>query len=392
MKAVNIDDLRSLARSRVPRLVFDYIDGGAEAEFTMRENLRAFEEVRLRPRQAIAFSQCDMRTRVTGCELSLPMLLAPVGYCRVMHPDGEIGAARAAGRAGAGYILSTVSGHRLEDVKAGAGGPVWYQLYLTGGRAAAEDAISRAQACGYHALVVTIDTTVIGKRERELHSGMEQMLRGSLWSKLPFIPELFTRPRWLLRFLLDGGLPEMPNIVNPETGPLRVSQAHTAIVRSAFTWEDMAWIREMWKGPIIIKGVLTAHDARRSLDEGARALVVSNHGGRQLDGVQASLRALPEVVDAVQGRAEVLLDGGVRRGSDIVKAICMGASAVLVGRAFAYGLAAAGCAGVTRALQILRDDIDRTLRLLGCSSIRELGPSYIEIPKTWLRQKECQTA
>jgi len=224
---------------------------------------------------------------------------------------------------------------------------------------------------------------VIGRRERELRSGMEQMLRGTVGSKIRFLPQLFARPRWLLRFLLDGGLPTMPNILNPGKGQLRISEAHTAIRRTAFSWEEISWIREVWKGPIVMKGVLTPEDAQKSLEHGASAIVVSNHGGRQLDGVGASLRALPEIVDAVRGRAEILLDSGVRRGSDIVKAICLGAKAVLVGRAFAYGLAAAGEDGVTHALEILRDDMERTLRLLGCSSVAQLNPSYVEIPKSW---------
>jgi isopentenyl diphosphate isomerase/L-lactate dehydrogenase-like FMN-dependent dehydrogenase len=382
-KAINVDDLRSLARRRVPRIVFDYIDGGAEGEVTMRENLRAFEEVRFRPRLGIAFSDCHLRTHVLGCELALPVLLAPVGYCRVMNPGGEIAAAKAAGNLGAGYVLSTVSGHRLEDVKAASGGQVWYQLYLTGGRSAAENAMERAQSVGYRVLVITIDTTVISRRERELRSGMEQMLRGTLFSKIPFMSQLFVRPLWLIRFLRDGGLPTMPNIVTPDTGPLRISQAHTAMVRTAFSWDDMSWIRQLWKGPIVIKGVLTAEDAHRSIEAGASAIVVSNHGGRQLDSVPATLRVLPEIADAVQGRAEVLLDSGIRRGSDIVKAVCLGAKAVLIGRAFAYGLAAAGAAGVTRALEILRDDVERTLRLLGCNSVAQLNPSYVEVPKAW---------
>ena len=390
MKIVSIEDLRSLARHRVPQLVFDYIDGGSEGEVTMRENLRAFEEAHFRPRQAVAVSECILRTRLLGCEFSMPILLAPVGYLRVMNPDGEIAAARAARKAGAGYVLSTVSGHRLEDVASAAGGPLWYQLYLTGGRAAAEDALQRAQTAGYSVLVITIDTTVISRRERELRAGMEQMLRGNPWSKLPFLPQVLARPRWLVRFLLDGGLPDMPNIVVPGKGPLQIRQAHTAMVRGAFAWDDMAWIRELWKGPIVMKGVLTADDAIKSLDCGASGVVVSNHGGRQLDGVPASLRALGEVVKAVQGRAEVLLDGGIRRGSDVVKAICMGARAVLIGRAFAYGLAAAGEAGVTCALGILREDIDRTLRLLGCSSLESLDRSYVEIPRTWDDRREQQ--
>ena len=317
-------------------------------------------------------------------ELSMPVLMAPVGYCRVMHPGGEVAAARAAGAAGTAYILSTVSGHRLEDVKAASVGPAWYQLYLTGGRAAAEEAMHRAQDAGYTALVITIDTAVISLREREVRDGMDQMLRGSLWSQVPYVPGILARPGWLIRFLFDGGLPSMPNIVIPQKGPLKIGNAHSAINRAAFSWDDMAWIRSFWKGPIIIKGVLSADDARRALDHGAAAIVVSNHGGRQLDGVPASLRVLPEVVAAVNGRAEVLLDSGIRRGADIVKAICLGARAVLCGRAYAYGLAAAGEAGVARALEILRADVERTLKLLGCPSIAALDQSYVHVPANWL--------
>ena len=356
-RVISIEDMRRLARQRLPKLIFDYIDGGAEGEVTLRENRSAFEAVTFRPRQAVSTARCDLRTRVLGCELSIPIVLAPVGYCRVMHPGGEVAAARASGDAGTAYILSTVSGHRLEDVKAASRGPLWYQLYLTGGREAAEDAMRRAQAAGYSALVITIDTTVIGLREREIRSGMEQMLRGSNWSRIPFLPQFLAHPGWLARFLLDGGLPRMPNIITADRGALRVSQAHTAIGRGAFAWEDLRWIRELWRGPIAIKGVLSADDARRSVDEGAAAVVVSNHGGRQLDGVPASLRVLPEVVSAVGDRAEVWMDSGIRRGADVVKALCLGARAVLCGRAYAYGLSAAGEAGVARTLEILRDEV-----------------------------------
>jgi isopentenyl diphosphate isomerase/L-lactate dehydrogenase-like FMN-dependent dehydrogenase len=378
-RAVNIEDLRELARRRVPRIVFNYIDGGAEDEWTLRENRRAFDTITFRPRHAVAVPACDLRTRVLGMELSMPLLLAPVGYLRVMHPDGEIEAARAAGKAGVGLILSTVSGHRLEDVKAASTGQVWYQLYLTGGRAAAENALRRAMDVGYTVLVITIDSTVIGQRDRELRDGMEQLLRGSLWSKIPFVPQVLVRPRWLTRFLLDGGLPDMPNIVSPESGVLRVRDAHTAMKREAFSWDDMQWIRALWKGPIVIKGVLSAEDAKQSLDNGAAAVVVSNHGGRQLDGVPASLQVLPEVVAAVNDQAEVLIDSGIRRGSDIVKAISLGARAVLCGRAYAYGLAAGGEAGVTRALDLLRSDLERCLKLLGCPSVSALNKSYVRV-------------
>jgi isopentenyl diphosphate isomerase/L-lactate dehydrogenase-like FMN-dependent dehydrogenase len=378
-RAVNIDDLRELARRRVPRIVFNYIDGGAEDEWTLRENRRAFDRITFRPSQAVAVPACDLRTRVLGMELSMPLLLAPVGYLRVMHPDGEIAAARATGKAGVGLILSTVSGHRLEDVRAASTGQVWYQLYLTGGRAAAENALRRAMDVGYTVLVITIDSTVIGQRDRELRDGMEQLLRGGIWSKIPFVPQVFVRPGWLTRFLLDGGLPDMPNIVSPESGVLRVRDAHTAMKREAFSWDDMQWIRTLWKGPIVIKGVLSAEDAKQSLDNGAAAVVVSNHGGRQLDGVPASLEVLPEVVAAVNDQAEVLIDSGIRRGSDIVKAIALGARAVLCGRAYAYGLAAGGEAGVTRALDLLRSDLERCLKLLGCPSVSALNKSYVRV-------------
>jgi len=376
-RVVNIADLRALAQRRLPRMVFDYLDGGAEAEVTLRENCRAFESVTFRPRQAVAVPDCDLRTRVLGIEVSFPALLAPVGYSRLMHPGGEVAAARAAGAAGTAYILSTISGHRLEDVKAGSSGAVCYQLYLLGGREAAEGAIERARAAGYSALVVTVDTAVGGMRERDFRNGVTELMGDSIFAKIPFLPQILARPGWLKDFLLDGGLPQLPNVVIPGQGAMPLQDVSTSLARGAVTWEDLMWIRKCWPGSIVIKGVLTGDDARRAVDEGAVAVVVSNHGGRQLDGAPATLRVLPEVVSAVDGRVEVLMDGGIRRGSDIVKAICLGARAVLVGRAYAYGLAAAGEAGVARALEILRADVERTLRLLGCPCVAALDSSYI---------------
>ncbi len=376
-RVVNVEDLRNLARRRLPKMVFDYLDGGAEAEVTLRENCRTFESVTFRPRQALAVPACDLRTRVLGIDVSFPALLAPVGYSRLMHPGGEVAAARAAGAAGTAYILSTISGHRLEDVKAGSSGAVCYQLYLLGGREAAEGAIERARVAGYSALVVTVDTPVAGMRERDFRNGVTELLGESLFAKIPFLPQILVRPGWLKDFLLDGGLPQLPNVVIPGQGVMPLQDVSSSLAHGAVTWEDLNWIRNSWPGPIVIKGVLTGDDARRAVDEGAVAVVVSNHGGRQLDGVPATLRVLPEVVRAVNGQAEVLMDGGIRRGSDIVKAICLGARAVLVGRAYAYGLAAAGEAGVARAVQILLADVERTLRLLGCSSVAALDSSYI---------------
>ena len=379
-RVVSIEDLRVLARRRLPRVVFDYLDGGADGEITLRENRRALEAVTFRPRHAVAVPECDLRVRVLGSELALPALLAPVGYSRLMHPGGEVAAARAAGAARTGYTLSTVSGHRLEDVKAASPGPVWYQLYLVGGRGTAEGAIERARVAGFSALVVTIDTPVVGLRERDVRNGTKELLSGTVLDKIPFLPQLLARPGWLAHFLLDGGVPKLPNVVVPDRGSMTLMDARLDLSRTMFAWDDLRWIRGIWPGPIIIKGVLTADDARRAVDEGAVAVVVSNHGGRQLDSAPASLRALPEVVTAVSGRAEVLMDGGIRRGGDIIKAVCLGARAVLVGRAYAYGLAAAGEAGVARAIEILRTDMERTLRLLGCASIAALDRSYVNVP------------
>jgi isopentenyl diphosphate isomerase/L-lactate dehydrogenase-like FMN-dependent dehydrogenase len=382
-RVVNIEDLRSLARRRLPKAVFDYLDGGAEAELTLAENCRAFREVLFRPRGAVAVGDCDLKARVLSHELSFPAVLAPVGYSRLMHPGGEVAAARAAGAAGTAYILSTISGHKLENVKAASQGPVWYQLYLLGGREAAEGSIDRARRAGFSALVITVDTPVAGLRERDPRNGMKELLGTSWFARIPYLPNILAHPGWLSSFLLDGGVPKLENVVIPGKGPMELLDVGAALASATVTWEDLRWIRQVWSGPIIVKGLLTGDDARRAADEGAAAVVVSNHGGRQLDSVSPSLRALPEVVAAAKGQIEVLMDGGVRRGSDIVKALCLGARAVLLGRAYAYGLGAAGPAGVVRALEILRADVERTVRLLGCPSIAALDRSYVEVPTNW---------
>lgn len=382
-QVVNIEDLRRAAKHRLPKSVFDYLDGGADAEITLAENCRVFRDVTFRPRSAVAISNCNLRTRVLGHDLSFPAMLAPVGYSRLMHPGGEVAAARAAGRAGTGYILSTISGHRMEDVRAASNGPVWYQLYLLGGRSAAEGALDRARQAGFSALVITVDTPVAGLRERDPRNGMKELLGTSLSAKIPYLPNILAHPGWLASFLRDGGVPRLENVVLPGKGPMELVDVASALAQAVVTWADLKWIRELWSGPIIVKGLLTGDDARRAVDEGAAAVVVSNHGGRQLDSVSSTLRALPEVVAAVNGQIEVLMDGGVRRGSDIAKAIGLGARAVLIGRAYAYGLGAAGESGVARALDILRSDLERTLLLLGCPSVTALDRSYLDLPHSW---------
>ncbi len=377
-RAVNIDDLRTLAQRRTPRAIFDYIDGGAEDEVTLRANRSAWDRILFRPHQAVRVGACDLRTTVLGAELSCPILLAPVGYSRMFHPDGELGVARAAHEAGIGYVMSTFCGYQFDAISAASQSPLWYQLYLAGGRTVVEASLAAAWHAGFKVLAITVDTNGPGMRERDLHNGTAELIGDSLLAKVRYLPQLLARPGWLAAFL--GDRPEVlyyPNVILP-SGPMRASDVRTQLEKGAIEWSDVAWIREAWPGPIVFKGILTGDDARRAMDEGAAGVVVSNHGGRQLDTSYPTARALPEVLEAIAGRALVLVDGGIRRGSHIVKAICMGATAVLVGRAYAYGLAAAGQPGVARAIAILKADLERTLTLLGCRSVRQLDKSYID--------------
>jgi L-lactate dehydrogenase (cytochrome) len=388
-RVLNIADLRRLAKRRLPRVVFDYIDGGADAEVTLGENCRVFDRVTFRPRHAVATPCCDLATTVLGASIQLPFLLAPVGSSRMFWPRGEEVAAREAGRAGTIYTLSTLSGCRMEDVRQATSGPAWYQLYLVGGLDAARAAIDRARTAGFSALVVTINTPVSGLRERDLRNGTKELL-GRGVPMLRYLPQVLSRPRWLVDFLGDGGLMSFPNIVDPGQGAHPYADITVALEQTTVTWKDFEWIRKAWGGPELAKGVLTGEDGRRAVDAGAAAVIVSNHGARQLDCVAPTLRALPEVVDAVNGHAEVLVDGGIRRGSDVAKALCLGAKAVLIGRAYAYGLGAAGGPGVARAIEILRTDLIRTMKLLGCASVRELDRSYVDMPYEWERPSRRQ--
>ncbi|HEV7427802.1 MAG TPA: alpha-hydroxy acid oxidase [Thermoanaerobaculia bacterium] len=381
---VNIADLRAIAKKRLPRVVFEYIDGGAGAEWTLRQNVRVFDDVLFRPRSAVATPDVDLRTTLLGETIDLPFLIAPVGSSRLFWPRGEEAAARAAGDAGTIYTLSTLSGTPVADVKAATRGPVWYQLYLVGGHDVALAGIERAKNAGCSALVVTVDTPVAGMRERDVRNGTKELVSGAPFTMLPFIAQFLARPRWVAAFLLDGGLMKFANVILKD-GPMPYADVGAALEQSVVSWEDFRWIREAWRGPIVVKGVHTADDARQSIDHGAAAVIVSNHGGRQLDGVAPSLRVLPEVLAAVKDEAEVLLDGGIRRGSDVVKALCIGARTVLIGRAPAYGLGAAGTSGVARCIDILRSDIIRTMKLLGCSSVRDLDRSFVEMPPEWLQ-------
>ncbi len=380
--AVNINDLRALAKKRLPQMVFDYIDSGADREQTLSQNCTAFNEIYFRPRCAVATPSCDLSIDVLQQKFQLPFILAPVGSSRMFYPKGEVLAASEAGKAGTGYTLSTLSGCRLEEVKAATDYPAWYQLYLLGGRDVALKTIERARSAGFSAIVVTIDTPISGLRERDVRNGTKQLLSRNPLQMLPYLPQMLIKPCWLSQWLGDGGLMNFPN-VELEDGPMGYTEIGPALEQSVVTWDDLNWIREAWGGKLIIKGVHIGDDAKRAVDLGVDALVVSNHGARQLDSVAPTIRVLPEIIDAVNGQIDVLLDGGIRRGGDVVKALCLGAKGVLIGRAYAYGLAAGGASGVERAIQIIRTDILRTMKLLGCDSVKKLDRSYVSIPDSW---------
>src|ERR1700722_4669999 len=366
---VNVADARLASRRALPRVVFDYVDGGAEDEQTMQENLAAFRELSFVPQMAKGSPSPDLSVTVLGEELKLPLLLAPCGLVRLMHPDGPAGIARAAAARGTISVLSTHAGVPLERVVSAAGGAtMWFQLYSSGGAADTESLGERAGAAGFTALVVTVDTPVLGHRERDVRNGVIPPLRIGTRNIVQLGPQILAKPGWALRMLRDG----------VKFGGGARTPASSISALSPFSWSDVEQIRARWKGPLLVKGVLTDADARKAVDCGCEGVIVSNHGGRQLEGAPATLRALPEVVAAVSDRATVLVDGGVRRGSDVVKALALGARAVLVGRPYLYGLGAAGQPGVERVLEIFEEEMARTMALLGCASVRDLDRSWLQ--------------
>ncbi len=379
----SVADARRRARRVLPRVVFDYVEGGADDEVTMAENVGAFRRIVFRPRMGVDAGNPELTTSVLGTEVSMPILLAPCGLVRLMHPDGAAGAGRAANSRATIWTLSTVAGATMEDV-APVGGHRWFQLYAGGGRPEAAEMIERAENSGYEALVVTIDTPALGNRERDVRNGVTSPLRLDAKTAIALGPQVLARPRWALRMMSDG----VSMLRRPRSSPRRDSQPQggvaaagaVAMLASPFTWDDIAWIRQRWSKPLLVKGILTGADAVAAADAGADAVIVSNHGGRQLVGAPATVHVLGEVVDALSGRVEVLLDGGVRRGSDVVKALAIGARAVLIGRAYLYALSVAGQQGVEQVLDVLRTEMSRTMRLLGCFSATALDRSYVEWP------------
>jgi L-lactate dehydrogenase (cytochrome) len=363
-RALTIDDLRRLARRRLPRAVFDFVEGGAGDERTVARNRAAFERLLFRPRALVDVSKRDQATVVLGERVATPVIVSPTGMAGLCWPKGEVAAARAAQDAGTIYTLSTHSSCSIEEVAAGAPGPLWFQLYVWQNRDLTRSFVERARVAGYRALVLTVDVPIISRRERDIRKGFTIPPRITVRNAL----DTLRRVGWMRRVLFGPRL-TLANLVGapgaPRTDIVTLGGVANRQVDPSVAWADLAWFRSLWQGPLVLKGVLTAADARRAVDHGVDGLIVSNHGGRQLDGTPASIEALPEIADAVGDRIEVLLDGGVRRGADVVRALALGARAVMVGRPYLYGLAAGGSAGVRRALDILAGEVDHTLALVG---------------------------
>jgi (S)-mandelate dehydrogenase len=375
-RAVTIADLRARAMRRVPGFVFEYVEGGADAEAAMRNNLEAFEALQFVPSTLVNTAGRHQRRMLFGKEIAAPLIVGPTGGNGVLQPNGDLSLARAAAAAGIPFCLSTMSSVRLEKVPREAGGRLWMQLYLTHNRQSAEDIVARADAAGYEALVFTTDANVFGQREWDRRNYSRPGL--PTWRNRL---SLLRHPKWVWDVLLRHGAPQLENLAaflppgaaSSIGGSTRIPKLFAPLI----TWEDVAWLRRLWPRKLLIKGVLSVADARRAAEHGCDGIVLSNHGGRQLDHCVSGLDVLPEVVQAVGGRLTLILDGGIRRGTDVIKAVALGADAVMLGRGPLYGLAAGGEAGARRALEIMTTEIDRALGHLGCNSLSELTPGIL---------------
>ena len=378
-RAASVADLRRIAKRRLPGGVFDYIDGAAEDERTLAANADAFADTTFRPRVLRGLNKIDASATLLGRPLDYPLVLAPTGFTRIADPEGELAVARAADRAGIPYTLSTLSTRSIEDVRAVSTGRLWFQVYAWRDRGLVNEMIDRAAAADYEALVLTVDTAVLGRRERDVRRG---------FSLPPTIgPGTFIdgalHPSWTLAFLRSEPI-RFANVVGREVGdgasPVNLSDYINTQFDPELSWDDVEWLRSVWSGPILLKGIQTVEDAVIAADRGVDAIALSNHGGRQLDGAPAAFSLVAPVADAVGGRTEIICDGGVRRGSDIVKAVAAGATAAMAGRAYLYALGAAGERGVDRLLEWFRSDIVRTMSLLGVGTIDELDRDLLVLP------------
>ena len=377
-RAQNIEDLRTLAKRRLPRGIFEYIDRGTEDEVALRENRAAFERIRLRPRMLVDVSQRSTAATVMGRTHAMPVIVAPTGAAGLVWFEGELAIAKAAAAADIPFTLATGSMTAMEKVANQAGGRLWFQLYMWADRGLSHQLVARASAAGFEGLVVTVDTPTMANREYNPRNGFA----------LPFHPsaramaDMLLHPEWLagvlLRYLASGGMPTYENMPPEHRRKITKGGAASPLMRcDSLSWDDIKTLRDLWPGTLLVKGILAPEDAARAVACGADGVVVSNHGGRNLDSALAPIDALPDVVSAVGGRTKVIVDSGVRRGSDIVKARALGAEAVMVGRAPLYGAAAGGAAGAARALEILRRELNITLAMTGCATMDDVGPALL---------------
>ncbi|MCP4766700.1 MAG: alpha-hydroxy-acid oxidizing protein [Gammaproteobacteria bacterium] len=383
MAICDIKDLQKRARRRVPRMFYEYADSGSWTQSTYRANETDFQDIGLRQRVAVDITERSVATEMIGQPVSMPVALAPVGLAGMQHPDGEIRAARAAEKFGVPFTLSTMSICSIEDVAEHTSKPFWFQLYVMKDREFIGRLIDRARDAGCSALMLTLDLQILGQRHNDIRNGLSVPPKPTLSAAL----QIISRPRWCLD-MLTTRRHAFGNIVGhvKDVGDL---SSLTAWVGEQFdprlAWEDIDWIRERWGGKLILKGILDAEDARMAVKTGADAIIVSNHGGRQLDGARSSISALPEIVDAVGNDIEVHFDGGIRSGQDVLKAVCLGAKSTYIGRAFIYGLGAGGEAGVTQALDIIYRELDTTMALCGERLLQNLGPHNLLTPPTFCK-------
>jgi len=375
-RLLNVADYEKAARRRLPVPIFDMVQGGAGDEVSMRANRSALDAITVRPKPFVDITTRSLHTEILGVKTSMPIMLDPCGYQRLVHRDAEFAVARAAGAEGAIFALSTVTSYPLEDVARVATGPRWFQLYLPPGPVTeTEDLVRRADEAGYDALCLTVDTTMRALRERDARHNVKIPIKlgpGLLMSGA-------VRPGWALDFV-RGGVGRGNSGFNPKMLSIKAAGSKLSSTMRPVTLDDLKLVRKTWKGPLVVKGVLRADEVDELIGLGVDGFVVSNHGGRQLDSTPATITALPEVVDAAGGRAEVFLDGGIRRGTDVVKALALGAKAVLVGRPYIYGLAVAGEEGVRRVIRILRDETENAMGLTGCRNVAEITRDRVRIP------------
>lgn len=388
-RCYNIADLERLASKRLPKAMWDYLAGGSDDEVTLRRNVAAFDEYELLPRYLVDVQNIDLSTTVLGCRIEWPVILAPTGMTRLFHPEGERAVARAAHRHGTMYGLSTMGSTSIEDVAAATPGPKFFQIYVLKDRGITLEYMRRCRAAGYNALCLTVDVPTAGNRERDWRSGMTVPPALTLTSLL----DIAMHPRWSYRYLTNPPL-EFANVIHEGAkGAQRkagnVIQYFGKQFDRTITWKDAAWMAEQWGGPFAIKGIMTAEDAKRAADAGATAVMISNHGGRQLDRAPAPIDMIAEVVDAVGHRVEVIVDGGIRRGTHVLMALALGAKACMIGRSYLYGLAAGGEAGVDRALGLLREELIRDAALLGCASLGDLNRSFVRRRAVGLESRIC---